>query len=216
MIDTRHLDSLPGIDELRRLLQSLAMLDAILSPDWQGRYYSFSATWAAGEQMGSMRNGSGDHFFAHFGPAGCWLKGFAHESPMSPFRNEGQPTVWPGVLESASGAFAACLHEPAFNIEETTFCLWRKYSDAAWKIGEIAFPPDADPDGSANLLSPLDGLPQTYADWAADYYESDISLAAVEHVYRQLPLSTELLAQLNPDVTLAIMEAERLEIGYPG
>lgn len=37
-----------------------------------------------------MRNGCGDHFFAHFTPAGCWLKGFAHESRMSPFSQGNQ------------------------------------------------------------------------------------------------------------------------------
>lgn len=71
MISTLNSDGLPGIDELRRLLQSMAMLDAILSPEWEYRYYSFNANWSTGEQMGSMRNGCGDHFFAHFTPAGC-------------------------------------------------------------------------------------------------------------------------------------------------
>ncbi len=43
MISTRDLTSLPNVDDLRQLLQSLAMLDAILSPDWDGRYYSFKS-----------------------------------------------------------------------------------------------------------------------------------------------------------------------------
>lgn len=37
----------------------LAILDVILSPDWEGRYYCMSAGWADGEEMASMRNESG-------------------------------------------------------------------------------------------------------------------------------------------------------------
>ncbi|WP_328392400.1 hypothetical protein OHS70_00395 [Streptomyces sp. NBC_00390] len=53
---------LPTIADLRNLSRSLAMLDAILSPDWEGRYYSFNAGWAAGVELASMRNGSGDEY----------------------------------------------------------------------------------------------------------------------------------------------------------
>src|SRR3954451_18924006 len=96
---TRDLSLLPRVEDLRRLFQSMAVLDAILSPDWEYRYYSFNSAWSAGEQMGSMRNGCGDDIYAHFSPAGCWLKGFAHEYPMSPFREQ-PPRPWPGVLEA--------------------------------------------------------------------------------------------------------------------
>ena len=36
-------EKLPGIEDLRRLTKSLAMLDAILSPDWEYRSYSYNA-----------------------------------------------------------------------------------------------------------------------------------------------------------------------------
>ena len=99
MISTRELSQMPDVDDLRRRLQSLALLDLVLCPEWEYRYYSFDATWDTGEQMGSMRNGSGDEFFAHFSRAGSWIKGFAHESPMSPWC-ENPPRPWPGVLDA--------------------------------------------------------------------------------------------------------------------
>ena len=55
MISTRDLSLLPDVARLRQTLQAMAMLDAVLCPEWQFRYYSFNAAWAAGEQMGSMR-----------------------------------------------------------------------------------------------------------------------------------------------------------------
>jgi len=43
-------------------MQSLATLDAIYSPEWEYRYYSYDSNWGEGEEMGSIRNGSGDTF----------------------------------------------------------------------------------------------------------------------------------------------------------
>src|SRR5262245_3584600 len=144
----------------------MAMLDAILSAEWQSRSYSCNSAWNSGEQMGSMRDGSGDHFFAHFGPAGCWLKGFAHEYPMTPYR-EAPARVWPGVIDAIPAEFTCCLREPAFSVEDVTFCIWRAYGDRTWRVGPILFPAGhTDPDGSEFLLSPLNGQPQTYREWA--------------------------------------------------
>ncbi len=94
VISSRNLGALPDIPVLRRLTQSLAMLDAINEPAWDDRYYSFDSQWGQDEQMASMRDGSGDEWFALFTTAGVALKGLAHESPM--FRME-EP--WPGIFE---------------------------------------------------------------------------------------------------------------------
>jgi hypothetical protein len=194
----------------------MAMLDAILCPEWEFRYYSFNAAWAAGQHMGSMRNGSGDFFFAHFGPAGCWLKGFAHEHPMSPYRKH-PPRPWPGVLDAVPAAFADCLREPALNVEDVTFCIWRQPGDRVWQVGPVEFPPDhPDPDGSGFLLAILDGRPESYRAWASDYYDRDVELDDAVWVYRHEPLTPELVARLNLDVSLSELAGDISEIGYPG
>ena len=55
---------LPAVAALALRSQSLAMLEAIVSPDdWDMRLYSFDAHWAPGERMASMRNGLGDEYF---------------------------------------------------------------------------------------------------------------------------------------------------------
>lgn len=164
MISTRDLSGLPPVDLLKRVMQSMAMLDAILSPEWEYRTYSFNSKWAVGEQMGSMRNGSGDDLSALFTKDGYFLKGFDHEADMSPFR-EDPPLLWPGLIEEVPSEFASGLNEPAFMMDHTTFCIWRKHSDDRWHRGAIEFPPTryysdgttSDPDGSVGLLSPYDG-----------------------------------------------------------
>jgi hypothetical protein len=227
MISTRDLSALPDIDALKRLMQSMAMLDAILCPEWQYRCYSFNSKWAKGEQMGSMRNGMGDDLFALFTRDGCFLKGFVHTAPMTPYAKRSRK-VWPGVLDSVPAVFARGLNEPAFMMENTTFCIWREYADNAWRVGKIKYPKPKldykgdpiDPDGSEYLLSPYDGKPKTYLEFATHHFAGgfngeNLTRDHVRHVYAQKPLTAKLVKEINPDLTLADLKAEIAEIGYP-
>ena len=134
---------------------------------------------------------------------------------MSPYRRKPK-AVWPGVLDNVPSAFAAALKEPAFSIDDTTFCIWRRHSDESWRRGAIEFPRGDDPDGSQTLLSVLDGNPKTYKAWAEDYYEQKVNLAAVKQVYAHEPLNDDVVQQLNEDVTLKELAGDIKEIGYPG
>jgi hypothetical protein len=136
MISTRDLNELPDILAFRRLTQALAMLDAILSPNWESRYYSFNSRWADGEMMASMRNGSGDHWFALLTPAGIALHGLAHESPA--FRPD---SPWPGIFDSLPTEFhRSFLNQPAFDTANSTFCVWRSVNDNKWSCGTVKLP----------------------------------------------------------------------------
>ncbi len=215
MISTRDLSNLPDIDALHRLMQSLAVLGAILSPDWEYRYFSFNSKWSMGEQMGSMRNGSGDDLFAHFTRAGCFVKGFAHEAAMTPYRDDGTKGVWPGILDSVPKEFAKSLREPAFMMGDTTFCFWRLDGDPAWSCGDIKYPKGNDPDGSRRFLRYYDGKPATYRKQAAEYFDKEVPLAVVRAVYAHVPLTSELVKELNPEIKLSDLMADLEEIGYP-
>ena len=50
---------MPDISECQRIFKAAAMLDAILMPEWEYRYYSYNSQWDANEQMASMRDGEG-------------------------------------------------------------------------------------------------------------------------------------------------------------
>ncbi|MBN9121340.1 MAG: hypothetical protein J0I06_19675 [Planctomycetes bacterium] len=227
MISTRDLSGLPDVDALKRLMQSMAVLDAVLCPEWQFRYYSFNSKWAKGEQMGSMRNGMGDDLFALFTKDGCFLKGFVHTAPMTPYAKRSQK-VRPGVFDSVPSVFARGLSEPAFMIDNTTFCVWQQYADNCWQVGTIKFPKPKldfrgapiDPDGSGYLLSPYDGKAETYLAWARHHFSGgfngdNLTLDHVRHVYAHKPLTVKLVREINPKLTLTDLKADIDEIGYP-
>jgi hypothetical protein len=211
MISTRDLSGLPDIPGFRRLTRALAMLDAILSPEWEHRYYSFNSQWADGEMLASMRNGSGDHWFALLTSAGVALHGLAHEYPT--FRDN---SPWPGIFDSLPRDFHAnFLNEPAFDTANSTFCIWRRATDDAWSCGAVHLPPGDDPDGSAWLLEILAGEPEQYVQFVAEYYERDIDLSDVVAIYRHVPLTEPLVKRLNPKVGLESLAGDMAEIGYP-
>ena len=214
MVSEARLKSLPDIEDLRKLSQSLAMLDAIMSPEWEYRYYSFNSKWGEGEMMASMRNGSGDEYFILFDSHGAILKGFDHESAMSPWSAE-EEKIWPGIFDGVPVEFETFLAEPAFSIPETTFCIWRRYVDTAWHVGPINYPDEDDPDGSEHLLSILDGRPSTYKEFAESYYEKKLDIDAIEHIYRHEILTTKTISRLNGELTLRSLTSDMEEIDYP-
>ena len=215
MISTRNLEQMPQVPQLKRLWHSLAMLDAILEPQWELRYHSFDALWAKGQQTAWMRDGSGDNYVILFDVDGrTFLKGFAHKCAMSPYRCD-PPTLWPGVMDDLPDNFAEFRSEPAFAIADATFCLWHASEEDAWQRGAIEFPDEKDPDGSGDLLAILDGEPETYHQWAQGYYERELNLSAIERVYRHHPLTDELIFSLNEEADSADVAEEATTIGYP-
>jgi hypothetical protein len=211
MISTRGLRNLPDIPSFRRLVRALAMLDAILSQEWEDRYYSFDSHWSPDEMMASMRNGSGDHWFALLCPAGVALHGLAHEAPI--YRMD---DPWPGIFDTLPIGFRAnFLNEPAFDAGNSTFCIWRRAADDAWCCGPVQLPAGDDPDGSADLLSILDGDPARYCAFAASYHERDLAPSDIASIYAHAPLTDALVRRLNPAVTLASLAADIEAIGYP-
>ncbi len=164
--------------------------------------------------IASMRNGSGDHFFVLFNASGAIIKGFAHESPMSPYQVQ-PPCIWPGVLDDVPAEFADFLAEPAFSLEETSFCCWRLYSQSSWHRGDIEFANSENPDGSRDLLLMFEGNPRTYRDWATDYHEQPVDFKAVSLIYKYRPLSDDIMHTLNGDSSLSGLIKNAEEIGYP-
>jgi len=207
MISTRDLSVLPPIDDLKKLTQALAMLDAVVQRDWEGRYYSFNAHWSNEEQLASMRNGEGDEWLCVFSKYGAFLKGLHHESEMA--------KGWSGLLDGVPDVFKSALDEPAFSMEYTSFCIWRTYEDDQWRTGSISYPPGDDPDGSAWMLAILDGNPSRYQRWAEECYGRPIELSAVEQVYAHNTLTDQIVRSLNSQISLWDVVVDASEIGYP-
>lgn len=186
---------MPAPAQLWRHSVAMAIVEALLTgEDWLRRY-RYDPAWAPGQAMASYDNGSGDRYFIVFCRAGVFLKGFDHESPMSPWRTS-TPTLWPGMFDGISAELAEHATEPAFMPEEeTTFCLW--WTPArGWQCGVREFAVDSDPDGSEWMLRVLAGGPEQYAEDVQRYHETGVSAADIAQIYQHASLEPELVSRL--------------------
>ena len=104
-----------------------------------------------------MRNGQGDQMLILFQNGGSVINGMAYE-------------YYPKDKSDLTKELPEIFHEFIFgepvNSIGTTFCVW-SISESGWETGKIE---DFD-DGSEEMLRIFDDNPQTYIDWATDYYE---------------------------------------------
>ncbi|GAA1414131.1 hypothetical protein GCM10009639_67730 [Kitasatospora putterlickiae] len=214
MHDTHHtpdlhelLARLPDAPVLRDRCRGVAMLEAILGPDWVDRYYSFDSRWGDGEETASMRDGEGDDWFMVFSAAGVYARGFDHTAANAGAR----------LLPEVPEAFRSHVQEPAFGEEDgvplATVCFWREGGDTAWRA------PSAAPTGGVGLFALLaaEDLAEAYRAWAEEYYELEESLdpAAVAHVLALRPLTGAVVSALNPDLDVEELADDLAGIGYP-
>ena len=208
-LETLHL--LPELERLRELCKALAILDAMIEPEWQLRYFSFDSKWDEGEEMASMRDGCGSDHHCLFINDGAILKGFDVDSEFAEDVVEvGAPPI--GVFENVPSEFDSFLVEPAFAIEQSTYCIWRRRSDLRWCSGV----PEDEHDRHAplGLLHMLQDDPSVYQRWAEEYYGREFPIEPIAAAYRMEPISESTLKRLNPNLTLGELEADIEEIGY--
>jgi len=207
MLSTQNYHALPDAAALKRLAKALAVLDAINSPEFDYRYYSYNAEWGEGEELLEMSDGEGDQMLILFREEGCVINGYLDgvEQPDKSQVTRGLPAVFDDFI----------FGEPVNSIG-TTFCLWY-INGQGWQAGVL---PDED-DSSEELLFMLDGNPETYADWADEYYgdeteRSPLDVDAVAQVYHGEPLTKATVLQLVDEFDdWAQLETDLQAIGYP-
>ncbi|MDR2957784.1 MAG: hypothetical protein LBU61_06375 [Coriobacteriales bacterium] len=194
--------SLPAPAQILQRTKALALLDAILCPDWEYRYYSFNNAWDADEQLASMRNGQGDGWFILFAPNGVAIKGYAHEKTST-----NSPKIIDIIKNTLPNTFQSFIDEPAFNMNEATFCYW--HAEDCWH--RVDLPPD---DGSDDLLPVLILPADKYQTYAADYFEIDIPIKSIEAIYCGADLTCELAKSINPEVDFIQLQQDAYQVGY--
>ena len=207
MLSTLTHTALPDQEKLQAICKAVAVLDALNSPEYEYRYYSYNQNWAEGEEVFEMQDGEGDQMLILFRAEGCVINGYAdgYDEQDKKQLTRGLPDVFDEFI----------FGEPVNSIG-TTFCLW--YTPAhKWQIGQL----ETDEDGSENFLEIFDGNPQTYIDWASEYYDEDQdrpapSLEAVASIYQGQTLTKELALSIVPEIAdWQQLEADLQEIGYP-
>jgi hypothetical protein len=185
------------IDSLKKKLKSLALADAILSPEWDYRYFSYDSKWGEQEEMASMRDGSGGHWFVLFQGERV---GYKFISP-----NDGMMNDLAEIIENAPANYRKFLEEPAFYADQATG-IWLLENEEWIKYGlqQAKFIED--------LTTVTEWGCEGYKIWAEDYYERDLEHEALSKIFEH-DLSSTVVEKLNPDLTLEDLDKDLKEIG---
>lgn len=209
-------------DALRKRMRILAALDIIFSEEEWLRVHHYEDKLQPGLAWGNINNGAGDHLHVLFTNSGTLIKGFDHESPLSPHaREDGE--IYPGMYDEVPEALMTVLRdqEETLDLEDVTFCLWQEGNDLSWKIGnwiQLAMTEEdkADARGGAEfLLGYIEKNSEDYVDWAKGYYDlPDLPLEAVVEVYAEKPVTASLIKQLCSERDVAAALDELQQRGY--
>lgn len=193
----RDIDELPSVERVKHVAQGLALLDAIIMPEWEYRYFSFNCNWdgEGKEMMGSMRDGSGAEYFLHFTSAGVAGKVICG-SPLSDVSK---------CLNTMPAVFQQFKVEPAFSTDNASLFFWREVNQPSWC---------ASPDGLKEypLLGFFVGRIAAYKSLVEGYYEKNIDSVVLEEVFASLNVTASQLMMLNPDIELGDLTDDFQEI----
>jgi hypothetical protein len=154
-----------------------------------------------------MRDGEGDEMHILFRNDGCIINGFAHEYEQQNIEN--LTSNLPEIFHEFT------FGEPIKSIG-TTFCLWTTESKN-WQVGKI----ENYEDNSEEMLNILDGKPQTYIDWAEEYFEgsykeSGIPIDTATKIYNGETLTKEMVLSIVDELEdWEQLEEDLQEIDYP-
>lgn len=208
MITSRDLSAIPDPRRLRQRLLGLSVLDSLLNGF--SIEFDFYPDWSSGVEAAVRDNESGDILNVFFCQGGTLIKGFAHESYMSPYgdapfepQEVGGLQCFPGLLDGVPEALLPFCLDSEGGIESPTTVIWC-LPEGTWRRGDFAWPEGSsvpeDPDLSGDLLRPLGMSVDDYTLWAREYYGAEsLERADVEAIFAGSVLTRELASRIQPE-----------------
>lgn len=193
----KDINLLSNID-IKKRLKSLAMLDAILCPEWEYRYFSFNNSWDKDESMASMRDGEGNEYFILFKNENIIGKVFEKKHPLSDLQRE---EIFKKIPKTLNSFFS----EVAFSLEDTTFIFWKERKDEKW----FSLPSNKEFSYLGYIY-----IAKLYITWAKEYYEVDFDEKTIQEIFNYSPLTEARVQKLNKTLCLDDLKEDIKEIGY--
>ena len=152
-------------EKLKEILLSQAALDIMMNDEEDAwlRLTSFYKNHFSEVDMAKVDNGAGDHIYFLFSKYGTIIKGFDHESVLSPYANDAGE-IAKGIYDSVPPELMELLDE-SIERDDVTFCIWRSRTDSLWRKGQVVVPKEGD-DGEGFLLGYIFENADLWLDWA--------------------------------------------------
>jgi hypothetical protein len=164
-----RIDTVPN-SRIKECLRAAARADALICPEEHLRCYEFHSDWGEGIQMAKYSSSGADDLVIVFVGSAAIIKGFDHESEVSPHAQEPYG-LFPGIYEGAPERLLNELKDDALDFEDVTFCYWRTTDTGEWCQGPLQL--RGLDDGSEYLLPRILVSFDDYDGYARDYFEVD-------------------------------------------
>lgn len=207
MLSTKDLSTLPDTGRLKNFCKGLAALDIImLEEEWSFiRHYTYNSTWRKGEEAFFATDGSDQSMIVMFAPEGCVINGV--DSELYDWEKK-LPNI-EDLTEGMPSSLQKLMNSREVKKMKSTFCVWTE-DGTTWNCNPIN-----GKDASEDLLSMIDGNPQTYVEYGK-WHSADLPLEVVGQLCEGVPLTKEMILALNPKRSeWDEIKAGLDRIGYP-
>ena len=197
-------------EQLTAYLKILVKLEIIMTPkedDWL-RIAGFSPKSNDIESF-FIDNGAGDRVTIYRKGGTAIIKGFDHESGLSPYQqDENGEHLLKQIYAHAPMELIECFDDESRY--ETTFAMWNLDGGDRWHFNKIS---DEDDGGRKYLLGYIHTSPQSYLEWAEAYHEVSLDVDLVSSIYEGKQIHEAMIITLNPnrDVQEALEELAEID-----
>ncbi len=207
-------------EELKKILLCQAVLDIVMTDEEDSwlRLINYYKNYNDDVDMVKIDNGSGDHMYIMFSKHGTIIKGFDHESELSPYAND-EGNIAKGIYDFVPDELMNLLSDESVERDDVTFCIWRSKNDPLWKKGKdlVSEGYKYGVDGEVFLLGFIFDTAESWLDWAKDYFEEDaekLHLSFVKNVYDLKIEKKEIEKMIDQDRDIEKVIDELKQIGY--
>ncbi len=181
---------------LRNKLKHLALLDAIIEPEWEYRYYSYNSNWSNTEEMASLRDSCGGEWFFLFNDRNI---SFKCTSPV-----DGLVDNFDEIKESVPKKFTTFLNEVAFSMDQGS-CIWFIENNTWVKLGnEISDLPNP------TIIQEMTA--SDYCQFVEEIFEQEIDKEIVQSIFDG-NFTIDMAKKINPSIDLGALQVDISDIG---
>ncbi|MBY6915768.1 MULTISPECIES: hypothetical protein [Clostridium] len=190
--------------DLKVIFMKQAVLDIILQPQNKSwlRLTTFIKNFYTNVDVAKVDNGAGDHLYCIFSADGVIIKGFDHESDLSPYANE-ENNIAKGIYDQVPNKLLNLLDDDTMEKDDVTFCIWQNSDETEWKQGNIILPKNCNKNedgGKSFLLDYIFENEENWFEWATSYYGIDKNtFSYVESIYKGEPITEKIVQGINSE-----------------
>lgn len=191
---------IPGSEELQKRLLAYSKIDYIMNGEneFLKIYHYDDKNWVKNGHYFRIDDSGGDHYHVLISPAGSVVKGFGHETEMSPynFSDEDMPALIQthDFYKGMPQVLYQLLEDDALEKDLVTFCVWQKSEEKHWSYAPIDIPSNW-ADGTKDFLTYV-FPPEEYLQWFEEYYEKPLDKKVFHKIYTGEEITADIIEKI--------------------